>query len=59
MTGKVRENAAEEGEGEVDDSAWHMVPLDSKVLQKWFSSQILQNSVIAGQYLKMPHASSI
>lgn len=32
----------------IDDSDWHVVPLASKVLQKWFSSQILQNHIIAG-----------
>lgn len=39
----------EEGpEEQPDDSAWHLVPLSAKILQKWFSSQILQNHVIAG-----------
>ena len=32
-----------------EDSDWNLVPLSAKVLQKWFSSQILQNHIIAGK----------
>jgi hypothetical protein len=51
----VRENEKEEGEEEEmeeerDDSAWHLVPLSAKMLSKWFSSQVLQNHVIAGTW---------
>ncbi|KAG8852211.1 hypothetical protein FRB91_006790 [Serendipita sp. 411] len=38
----------EEEEEPVDDSSWHLVPLPSKVLHKWLSSQVLQNYVIIG-----------
>lgn len=49
----VRERDEEEeeaDEGERDDSAWHLVPLSGKMLAKWFSSQVLQNHVIAGAH---------
>ncbi|KAG8813845.1 hypothetical protein FRC19_002157 [Serendipita sp. 401] len=50
----VREKEAENEEMEeeeepVDDSSWHLVPLPSKVLHKWLSSQVLQNYVIIGK----------
>lgn len=38
----------DEGENDTDDSEWHNVPLDAKILQKWLSCQVLQNTVIAG-----------
>jgi len=41
------EEQEEEMEEERDDSAWHLVPLSAKMLSKWFSSQVLQNHVIA------------
>lgn len=46
----VREKTevADEEEDEGDDAEWHNVPLDAKILQKWLSSQVLQNNVIAG-----------